>query len=289
MQNRFSPLRYPGGKGKLTEYIRLIFETNGLNGGHYVEPYAGGAAVALSLLFLENASHIHINDLNRSIYAFWYCVLNETEEFCRKISKTRVSATQWRNQKAIQENRDSEDLLDVGYSTFFLNRTNRSGIIGNGGMIGGVEQTGRWLIDARFNKKELIERIQKVASFSSRISLYNLDACVLLKKISSKLPEKTLLYLDPPYYVQGKRLYQHHYDHDDHVTVANVVRTLSHRWVVSYDDVEPIHKMYKGCRKRVYGIGYSARNAYEGSEVVFFSQQLVVPKVDNPLKITRVA
>lgn len=283
MQNRFSPLRYPGGKGKLTEYIRSIFEANDLNDGHYVEPYAGGAAVALSLLFLENASHIHINDLNPSIYAFWHSVLNEPEALCRKISSTRVSATQWKKQKQIQSNREEQTLLDLGYSTFFLNRTNRSGII-NGGMIGGVNQTGEWKIDARFNKKELIQRIERIASYSGRISLYNLDACVLLKKLNSKLPQKTLIYLDPPYYVKGKGLYQSHYSHDDHAVVGKLIQSLGHKWVVSYDDVKPIRDIYKERRQKRYGIGYSARDVYEGAEVLVYSDNLIVPRIANPLK-----
>ncbi len=285
MQNRFSPLRYPGGKGKITEYIRTIFEENGLNDGHYVEPYAGGAAVALSLLFLENASHIHINDLNKSIHAFWYCVLNETEDLCRKISATRVCPTQWRVQKAIQNNKENEDMLSLGYSTFFLNRANRSGII-NGGMIGGVEQKGNWLIDARFNKEDLIKKIQKIADYKSRISLYNLDACVLLKTVVPTLPNKTLVYLDPPYYVKGNRLYQNHYNHEDHIAVGSVVqKDLKRKWVVSYDDVQPIHDIYEKRRKKVYGIGYSARNVYKGSEVLIYSDDLIIPDVENPLMV----
>lgn len=65
-----SPLRYPGGKGKVADYFKQIFRDNSLYDGVYVEPYAGGASVALSLLFNEYVSKIIINDIDRSIFAF---------------------------------------------------------------------------------------------------------------------------------------------------------------------------------------------------------------------------
>lgn len=284
MQNRFSPLRYPGGKGKLTDYIRLIFEENGFNDGHYVEPYAGGAAVALSLLFLENATHVHINDLNRSIYAFWHSVLNSTDELCRKIQDKKVTLNEWSKQKQVQSEGYHADLLDLGYSTFFLNRTNRSGII-KGGMIGGNAQSGEWKIDARFNKIDLIKRIEKIAQYNNRISVYNLDACELLKILCPHLPEKTLIYLDPPYYIKGQGLYQNYYKHEDHVMVGQTVQQLKHSWVVSYDNTPPIHNIYHERRKIIYDIGYSANDAYKGSEVFIFSDNLIMPEEQNPFKV----
>jgi DNA adenine methylase len=285
MQNRFSPLRYPGGKGKMTDYMRLLFETNQLNDGHYVEPFAGGAAVALGLLFLENASHIHINDLDRSIFAFWHAVTVETEEFCKRISRKRVSLAEWHRQKEVQRNKHSASLLDLGYSTFFLNRTNRSGII-NGGIIGGLDQTGEWKINARFNKRELISRIEKIASYSDRISIYNLDVCDLLAKIMPSLPAKSLIYLDPPYFEKGNRLYQSYYKKCDHGVLANWIQdNVKHNWLVSYDDVPEIEQAYKNRRKLHYEIGYSARNSYAGSEIMIFSDELVIPEIENPLKV----
>ena len=89
--NFYSPLRYPGGKGKLTDFFHAIIEENNLSDGYYVEPYAGGASVALSLLFNEYVSKIIINDFDRSIYAFWFSVLNETRKLCELILKTKVN------------------------------------------------------------------------------------------------------------------------------------------------------------------------------------------------------
>ena len=167
--NKFvSPLRYPGGKLKVVDYIKKIFEENNLYDGVYIEPYAGGASVALSLLFSEYAQIIKINDIDRSIYAFWYSVLNEPEAFCRLINDTPVNMDEWHAQHIVQEHKEEEELLSLGFSTFFLNRTNRSGIL-SAGVIGGKNQTGNFKIDARYNKKDLIERIETIADYSERI------------------------------------------------------------------------------------------------------------------------
>lgn len=281
-----TPLRYPGGKGKLTGFIRLVFEQNKLTDGHYVEPYAGGAGIALSLLFLEYASHIHLNDINKSVYAFWRSVLKQTDELCRLIYDSKVTMTEWYRQKAVQDNPSHYSLLELGFSTFFLNRSNRSGII-RAGVIGGKNQDGKWKLDARFNKPDLISRIKKISLYSDRISLYNLDADKLIHGIIPRLPDKTLVYLDPPYYVKGEGLYENHYAHADHVRVSQLVKTQIKRknWIVSYDNTPEIQGLYKKYRKIVYGLNYSAQNRHTGSEVMFFSPHLIIPEVSNPAKL----
>lgn len=276
-----TPLRYPGGKGKLTAFIKLLFEQNQLLDGHYVEPYAGGAGIAINLLLLEYASCIHLNDLNPSIYAFWHSVINEPEELCKRITDADVTMEEWYRQKAVQT-ADSPSLIELGFSTFFLNRTNRSGII-LGGVIGGKAQAGTWKLNARFNKKDLCKRIQSIAMYASRIRLYNLDAAALIQDVLPNLPKKTLVYLDPPYYEKGQDLYENHYFHEDHLTIAKQVREkIELPWVVSYDHTPKIMAMYEGCPTITYGINYSAQDRYKGAEAMFFSDKLVIPDVQNP-------
>lgn len=280
-----TPLRYPGGKGKLTPYLKMIFEQNNLLDGHYVEPYAGGAGIALNLLTHSYASCIHLNDLNLSVFAFWYSVINHPDELCKKIHDTPITMDEWYRQKTIQNDSRNYNLLELGFSTFFLNRTNRSGII-LAGMIGGKNQDGQWKIDARFNKSDLIRRIEKIALYRSRIRLYNLDASDLIKTILPKLPHNTLIYLDPPYYIKGLRLYQNHYKHDSHVAIAKLVQTqIHHPWIVSYDHTPEIVRMYGNCSKIAYGINYTAQNHYEGAEIMFFSKKLIIPDVRNPANL----
>jgi DNA adenine methylase len=280
----YTPLRYPGGKSRLTKYIKAIFEQNALLDGHYVEPYAGGAAVGLGLLFHEYVSCIHINDLNRSIYSFWYSVLNETQRLCRLISTTPVTMRNWKRQKYIQTHPDEFDILSVGFSTFFLNRTNRSGII-SGGVIGGKDQTGAWGLDARFNQKELVSRVEQIADYRHRIHLYNLDAADLITKVLPLLPSKSLVYLDPPYYVKGVGLYDSYYEHEDHVELARIIpRYMTHqKWIVSYDNVSEVRRLYRAYRHRTYSLAYSAGERYRSTEIMFFCDSLKIPSVQNPV------
>lgn len=273
----YSPLRYPGGKGKVSEYFKLIYRDNNLYDGVYVEPFAGGASVALSLLFNEYASKIFINDIDLSIFSFWHSVLNETEALCKTIQDTPVNIDTWQKQRAIQNNKKSYGLLEIGFSTFFMNRTNRSGIIG-AGVIGGKNQDGNWKIDARYNKPDLIRRIERIAEYKNRINLYNLDAVALLKNIHKQLPEKTLFYFDPPYYIKGKDLYLNYYKHDDHSEIANEINKLeAKKWIITYDNVLPIKELYNKHRQLDFTLNYSAGYASKGSEVMIFSDNLNVP------------
>lgn len=276
-----TPLRYPGGKGRLTQFVADLIETNGLTGCHYVEPYAGGAGIAITLLYLEYASQIHLNDLNRSVHAFWRAVLKEPEALCRLVRDTVPTMEEWYRQKAIQTDINASP-LELGFSTFFLNRTNRSGII-KGGVIGGKEQAGTWKLDARYKVDDLARRIEKIASYGSRINLYNKDASALIRDTLPTLPDKTLIYLDPPYYVKGKGLYEDHYNHNDHAKMAELVTTsISQPWIVSYDNVEPIRNLYSQHRQKTFGIRYSAGTRCEGNEVMVFCDALAIPSVIEP-------
>lgn len=275
-----SPLRYPGGKGRLADFFKQVLKDNRLLDGVYVEPYAGGAAVALSLLFDEYVSRIIINDKDRSIYAFWHSVLHHTEQLCQLIEETPVTLETRLEQKARQqrENKENEDLLALGFSTLFLNRVNRSGII-KGGVIGGNDQTGNYKIDARYNKADLIERIERIASYSDRISLYNEDAITLLGLLKGQLPsEKSIIYLDPPYYKKGQGLYMNYYRKSDHQQIRDAIAAEKDvRWIVSYDNAEPIKELYKDFRSEEFMLNYSASHATgRGTEVMFVADNCIL-------------
>lgn len=273
-----SPLRYPGGKSKIAAFVKQIIKDNNLLDGVYVEPFAGGAAVALSLLMDEYVSRIVINDKDRSIYAFWYSVLNETERLCQYIEETPVTMDTWRMQREIQsaDNKNTVDLLSLGFSTFFMNRTNRSGII-KAGVIGGFNQTGNYKIDARYKKEELIGRIRRIAAYADRIELHNEDAADLISRISNITPQNTIMYLDPPYYKKGRGLYMNYYNDSDHKTIRDVITNVNTiRWIVSYDNSTFIKSLYEDFRSQEFYLNYSANNNGKGTEVIFFSNNCIV-------------
>ncbi len=273
----FTPLRYPGGKGRLAPFVKAILQENDLLDGVYVEPYAGGAAVALELLFHEYVSRICINDLSRPVYAFWNSVLSRTEEMLRLIRDAKLTVEEWDKQKKIFSNGELHDELQVGFSFFYLNRTNRSGIL-NGGIIGGRGQDGHWKIDARYNARELAARVDSIAKIGHRIDLTNEDAVEFLKRRKNEWKKNTLIYCDPPYYIKGRDLYYHFYKHSDHESVAKQVAAIDRqKWIVSYDNAPQIIAMYASFRSITYDIAYSARSASRGSEVMFFSPGLNIP------------
>ncbi len=276
---RYSPLRYPGGKGKLATFVRQIIRENSLSDGHYVEPYAGGAAVAIELLLTEEVSRVSINDVSPQIFSFWHSLLHRTEELCKLVTDTLISVEEWDRQKQVLRQPENEDPLAIGFATFFLNRTNRSGIL-NAGIIGGREQKGEWKIDARYNARELEGRIKAIANLSARIQLSNLDAVDFLEKGGATWGARTLVYLDPPYYVKGKHLYHHFYRHSDHVEVCAALSHLQdQRWIVSYDAVPEIEEIYAATPWLKYSIGYSARAHMAGQEIMFFGPGVTAPEV----------
>ena len=244
--------------------------------GHYIEPYSGGAAVALFLLFEGFVDHVTINDSDRSIYAFWHSVLYRTDDLCELIKKVPVTIDEWRNQREIQKNKDDMDLIELGFSTFFLNRTNRSGII-KGGAIGGNNQEGKYKLDCRFNKEDLIKRIRMIANQREKIDLYNLDAMCLIDMVieHNENLENTLFYFDPPYYVEGHSLYVNYYKKTHHQIVSNKIKQMQNaHWIVSYDDAPEIRSLYSDCQMIEYDMFHMAATSKKAKELVFFSPTL---------------
>ena len=285
----YSPLRYPGGKNKLSAFIAKICLDNNVT-GHYVEPYSGGASVALFLLIEGYVDKITINDYDRSIYAFWHSVLNNTQRLCEKIENAELTISEWRKQKEVQSNKKKADLLELGFSTFYLNRTNRSGIM-NAGVMGGIEQKGNYLMDCRFNKQVLTQRIKTIAKHKKKIRLYKKDAIKLIEKIQKEANNDNIVfYFDPPYYLKASTLYMNHYENKNHKRVSDKIKSIDNiKWIVSYDNVPEIQDLYSDCNKKEFSFKHTAYQTREGKEVLFFSNNLHEPNIEdyNPLRFKK--
>jgi DNA adenine methylase len=283
----YSPLRYPGGKTRLAKTMDSIFVKNNLLDGTYVEPYAGGAGVALHLLITGRAGNIVVNDADPVIYAFWQTLLEDYQTFIARIEDCDVSIENWYTQKNILNNHLHHSISDVGFAAFFLNRTNVSGVL-KGGCIGGLNQQGNYKIDVRFNKDILIKRIKLIGLHKNRIRLFNLDAMDLLDLIQPELTQQSLVYLDPPYYVKGSTLYRNYYKHDDHVAIADRIKKIETPWVITYDNVEPIQRLYRGQNSIDFYLTYAAnRTRLKGSEVMIYNN-LQLPEVEKLHLVTTV-
>ena len=275
-----SPLRYPGGKYKLYSYVAELVRENKCS--TYAEPFCGGAAVALELLFSGSVKNIIINDYDPTIFSFWDSVLHNTEEFVRLILDTSVDINEWYKQKAIRENLNAHSRLEIGFSTFFLNRTNRSGIIDKAGPIGGLDQKGNYPIDCRFNKSRLILQIRKIASYRDHITLSNKEALDFIDEVILK-KRKIFTFFDPPYYGKGPGLYTSFYSHGDHVNLSKAIkRKLKNRaWIVTYDNVNEIKAMYSDVKHLEFELQYSLQKKRSSSEVMFFAQNINRPINEN--------
>lgn len=275
-----SPLRYPGGKAVLSGFLADVIAANDLQDGVYVEPYAGGAGAALALLFGEHVQRIVLNDADPCVFAFWNAVLNRKDDLIQRLNETPVTLDEWRTQRDIYRTQQRHSRIKVAFASFYLNRCNRSGIMVNGGPIGGVEQTGKWKLDARYNKDELVRRIEKIHLYRDRIEIHNLDALAFLRDVVGKSDalDETLVYLDPPYYVKGSELYLNHYQPEDHAQVARFIKgQTGYRWLMTYDNVPEIRKLYADRNTVDFDLRYSAHTSKLGSELLIFSRNLVMP------------
>lgn len=273
-----SPLRYPGGKARLATYIARLLAAQRPRPRNYAEPFAGGAGAALHLLVAEEVHVVHLNDLSPGIAAFWRAVFNETEKFASRIERQNVGLDAWHEARATYFDASSDD-FELGYATFLLNRFNRSGII-EAGPIGGIHQTGTWKVGARFNAPDLAARVRFIGRYRSRVRLSQLDARDFVRSIESDAP-RTLLYVDPPYLVQGERLYLDSLAFTDHEELANQLRASEFRWFLTYDaDERILTDLYPGLRCIEFNISHTAHTQHVGSEYAVFSDQLEVPGID---------
>lgn len=268
MAKSLSPLRYPGGKSKIYDKVKALIETNALGNRTYVEPFAGGFGIGIGLLCDNVVKTAVLNDFDAHIYHFWYSVFNHTEDLIKMITDTPVTIEEREQQKSVY--RDcSADILSDGFATLFLNRVNFSGII-MGGPIGGQSQSGIYKIDCRFNKSEIVKKIEKIALLKSRISIFNYDASELIIKQLHGIIDTAFFNIDPPYVIKGSRLYTNYFKEPDHRNLEKVISEHLNDvpWIITYDDCDLIREIYNQYHMLGYGIQHNVRHSVRGKELV---------------------
>jgi len=279
-----SPLRYPGGKAAIAPFLEKTILINNLVGCKYYEPYAGGAGAALELLKRDVVSAIYINDADIRIYAFWKSVLNDTDHFVDMIFSIPLNIDEWKRQKVICDNPSLYSTFEIGFSTFYMNRCNRSGILLNAGPIGGIEQNGKWKINARFNRANLAQRVIDVAKMRDKIILSNLDATLFLQQ-NLKDGDKNFIYLDPPYVKKADKLYMNNYTTKDHTNISKYLKEIDNLpWVLSYDDTPLVRSLYSEYTTTSLPIRYSLQAKRVSKELFIASNALYIPMAQETTK-----
>lgn len=274
-QRFISPLRYPGGKARLSPYITQLIAAQRPRPHIYAEPFAGGAGAAVTMLAQGVVDEIAINDLNPGVAAFWRAVFHDGPAFADLVRRRPVTIKAWHQNREIYLNPDGRADLELGFATFFLNRCNRSGIL-TARPIGGLDQTGNWLIDARFNRSDLAARIEYLGNFRHRVDVSQLDAIDFLAELESRGNE-VLAYVDPPYLGQGDQLYLDKLSMDDHRALAKQLVSSQLRWFMTYDcDDRITDELYPNLRCAQFDISHTAQTQHIGSEFAVFSDNLNV-------------
>ncbi len=270
-----TPLRYPGGKTQLSPFVIDLVRANNLYGGVYAEPFAGGAGIAWRLLLNGDMTEVWLNDIDPAIFAFWDAVVNQPDPLCERILKTHVTIQEWHKQRTVLADPGAKP-SDLAFATLYLNRTNRSGIL-KGGVIGGKDQAGNYKLDCRFNKADLVHKIQRIHVYREVIRLSKLDAAHCLQEWNKTLPRRSLVNIDPPYFNRGQDLYLSFYKPDDHATLATQVRALSAPWMLTYDDTPEIESLYHGLPLYRKSLLYSAQVKRRTSELLVLAPQIKPP------------
>jgi len=269
-----SPLRYPGSKQALVPYVIRFLKENRLHTEHWYEAFAGGASISLSLLKREVVKQATLIEKDPLIYAFWECVRSDPAILCERIRTLDVSMKTW---KRFQKFREPDavskyPLIDLGVAGLFFNRTNYSGIIG-ANPIGGMSQESEYKINCRFTKNTVITRICEAASVAKRLTVIHGDAVSHLRQRKDTiLNKKAVVYIDPPYYAQGQKLYRYHFFDKDHQRLARFLNSSEFPWLVSYDNAPFIAGLFREKLQKPIRLQYTVRQARSAEELIITNQ-----------------
>lgn len=285
-----NPLRYPGAKSKLYDYIYKLLVSEGRVGCTFYEPFAGSASISLMLLENNAIKKAVLNELDPLLYNFWFSVFNHCDELIQMIIDTEITLENWHE---YSKYRDEDYLVgkssvEIGFAGLFLNRTNFSGIL-KANPLGGLKQESKYTIDCRFNKGKIIASIQSLSAFKNRVEIYNMDAIEFMKqKLRYKRNRSVFVYIDPPYYKEGSNLYRCFYTHNQHAALANYILKKSFPWLISYDDASEIREMYNRIAPLTIHMDYSVRTSRKAEELLISNLEIPPLEENEQINIEKI-
>lgn len=283
MPATYTPLRFPGGKSKIYPFVSSLIAANDLQGCTYAEAFCGGSGLAMKLLLKGDVSRVVLNDIDPAVFSIWDAIVNHSDELCDYIKTVPLDIEQWHICQKIYRSADKPS-LELGKAAFYLNRTNRSGILA-AGVIGGKAQAGDYKLDARFNREPLCEKVRNISKRSTSIELHNLDVIDFIDIIAPTMDDLSLLYLDPPYVQKGPGLYENSFSDEDHRILSNKIKSYRGKWIVTYDIDDLVDKLYKPSENwnitvDKIAVGYSASNSRKvASERLILGPEIHMPEM----------
>lgn len=277
-----SPLRYPGGKARFTDFIAMAIAKSGEAFTVFVEPFCGGAGASIALLESGRVPSIALNDCDELVSAFWQVVFGKSKStrhdinwLIKKVENTNLTIDLWKEVKASKP----QSTRDAAWKCLFLNRTSFNGIIHKAGPIGGWEQKNRKL-DVRFNRERIVKRLNELYSLRGQVASVSCEDWKCTSDHYSRT-QGAYIYLDPPYYHKAEQLYGHLFTHEDHVEMCGYLTTLQAPWMLSYDDAAEVRILYNdspGVDGRVIDQTYSAHPvggaSFIGRELFYSNREL---------------
>ena len=278
MKPTVTPLRYPGGKTWLFEYVKEFLHFHELESKIVVEPYAGSASISVGLLRGNLMKEAYIGEKDPIIVSFWNAVLTRNDELVEYISTLEVTMETWFALKKYLSptSTTNYDIVEVAGAFLFYNRTNYSGII-KGGPLGGKKQLSPYKLDCRFNKERIIERIRGLKGLYGRLHIVESDGLVFMQEMSSKFPEDSFFYVDPPYYGAGKDLYRFYFTDMEHESLSDFLTNLDPPWLLSYDNAEFIRNLYQMRTKFPVYTDYQSGHLKREVKELLISNRIIPP------------
>lgn len=277
MNPSVTPLRYPGGKSTLINYVENFLIANNINSDiSMVEPFAGSASVTVGLLRDKKIYNAYINDSDPLIYSFWKTILNYNDEFVEMINSIDISLDEWLEYQKylIADPLSKFNQKELALAFFFLNRTSYSGII-KAGPLGGKKQLSKYNISCRFNKKMIIKKIQFLEQFNDKIEVYNRDGIDFMNNILNDNKD-IFFYVDPPYYDVGRVLYREYFNDQKHIELSNYLKFIQEQpWLLSYNNHEFILKLYQNTKTQTVFLDYHSGNYHKNVKEYVFSNRFL--------------
>jgi DNA adenine methylase len=232
-----SPFRYPGGKTWLVPRVRQWIDSLGKKPDEFIEPFAGGGIVGLSMVFDDLVGHATFVELDADIAAVWRTMLNGGgPELAERIGAFDVSIPSVRGVLDTAHRK----LIDRAFATIIRNRMQRGGIMAPGASLMREGENGRGLA-SRWYPETLKRRILDIVRVKKRISFVQGDGIEVIRKNSRR--NDAVFFIDPPYTVAGRRLYAH--SEIDHEELFRVTSKVSGDFLMTYDNAPPIMELAK--------------------------------------------